>query len=90
MNRRAFIANVSAAAGAAPSLAPGRRTASAQSGGASDGRAGAIRARRRCPGRRAGRQIMVLNNECRTALDPSVAERHAWATLHTGLSSSGT
>jgi para-nitrobenzyl esterase len=39
---------------------------------------------------RDGRQIMVLNNECRTVLDPSVAERHAWATLYTGLSSSGT
>jgi carboxylesterase type B len=39
---------------------------------------------------REGRQIMALNNEWRTALDPSVAERHAWATLHTGLSSSGT
>ena len=39
---------------------------------------------------RDGRQIMVLNNECATANDPSVAERHAWATLYTGLSSSGT
>jgi hypothetical protein len=36
------------------------------------------------------RLIMVLNNECRTALDPSVVERHAWTTLYTGLSSSGT
>jgi para-nitrobenzyl esterase len=39
---------------------------------------------------REGRQIMVLNNECATASDPAVAERHAWATLYTGLSSSGT
>jgi para-nitrobenzyl esterase len=39
---------------------------------------------------RDGRQIMVLNNECAVANDPSVAERHAWATLYTGLSSSGT
>ena len=34
--------------------------------------------------------IMVLNNECTTAYDPSVEERHAWATMYTGLSSSGT
>jgi para-nitrobenzyl esterase len=39
---------------------------------------------------REGRQIMVLNNECSTATDPSVAEKHLWATLYTGLSSSGT
>lgn len=39
---------------------------------------------------REGRQIMVLNNECKTASDPSVDERHMWATIYTGLSSSGT
>jgi len=38
---------------------------------------------------REGRQIMVLNNECGTAFDPSVEERHIWATAYTGLSSSG-
>ncbi len=38
---------------------------------------------------RDGRQVMVLNNECRTAFDPSVEERHIWATAFTGLSSSG-
>lgn len=39
---------------------------------------------------REGRQVMVLNNECRTAYDPSVAEHHVWATMYTGLSSLGT
>ncbi len=34
---------------------------------------------------RDGRQIMVFNNECGTAYDPAVAERHFWATMHTGL-----
>lgn len=38
---------------------------------------------------RDGRQIMVFNNECRTAYDPSVAERHAWVAMYTGLSSMG-
>jgi len=39
---------------------------------------------------REGRQIMVLNDECAAAPDPSVAERNMWATIYTGLSSSGT
>lgn len=39
---------------------------------------------------REGRQIMVLNNECGPAHDTSVDERHMWATIYTGLSSSGT
>jgi para-nitrobenzyl esterase len=34
---------------------------------------------------RDGRQIMVFNNECGTANDPAVAERHFWATMYTGL-----
>ena len=34
---------------------------------------------------RDGRQIMVFNNESGVAYDPAVAERHFWATMHTGL-----
>jgi para-nitrobenzyl esterase len=36
------------------------------------------------------REIMVLNDECAVIPDPSVAERNMWATIYTGLSSSGT
>ncbi len=34
---------------------------------------------------RESRQIMVFNNESGTASDTGVAERHFWATMHTGL-----
>lgn len=38
---------------------------------------------------RDGRQIMVFNDECKTSYDPSVAERHTWVAMYTGLSSMG-
>jgi para-nitrobenzyl esterase len=36
-----------------------------------------------------GRSVMVFNDECKVAFDPSVAERHVWATIYTGLSATG-
>jgi para-nitrobenzyl esterase len=35
------------------------------------------------------RSVMVLNNESKVAFDPSVGERHLWATIYTGLSATG-
>jgi hypothetical protein len=32
---------------------------------------------------------MVFNDESKVAFDPSVAERHVWATIYTGLSATG-
>jgi para-nitrobenzyl esterase len=36
-----------------------------------------------------GRSIMVFSDESKVAFDPSVAERHVWATIYTGLSATG-
>src|SRR5437667_6304917 len=36
-----------------------------------------------------GHSVMVFNNESKVAFDPSVAERHVWATVYTGLSATG-
>jgi para-nitrobenzyl esterase len=36
-----------------------------------------------------GRSVMVFNDESKVAFDPSVAERHVWATIYTGLSATG-
>jgi para-nitrobenzyl esterase len=38
---------------------------------------------------REGRDIMVFNNESKVAHDPSVAERHFWATMYTGFTATG-